>query len=208
MLKEARIVMPIIGDGADVDHDKLRNDLLNAFGGYTYTRGAGAWRNSFGQSIIDSVGVYDIALEADRDASWDQLFQIAMAAGRELKQEAVYIRYPDGTVEITKVNDRNELGGLNRPTEDNGGVKTPLGAKRLPQVGEVWRNSVDQLIAVIGPAGNARLDGGYFCSILSRGDSGSNYAGHTYYVDLDGKVLPDKSSHPRDLKTYVARFDS
>lgn len=222
MLKEARIVMPFDKDGLSprYQHSNLRNSLVAAFGGFTVSYGGG-WRNDKGETVTDAIAIYDIALEADRDSTWDWLFQIAMAAGAELKQEAVYIRYPDGTVCIEPVKSREGLGGLQRPTEANGGVKTvppqlddtprdmtgqPLGTKRLPQVGEVWRARTGELIAILSQA--SVLDGGYNTVTLSKGETAIN-PGRTGLHDLDGKPYGGArgGTSPFDLVTFVTRFD-
>lgn len=214
MLREARIVMPYDNDDED-SHAGLRTALLDAFGGYTCTTGVGAWRDDFRRSIIDRVQVYDVAIEAERDATWDTLFQIAMKAGRELDQEAVYIRYPDGSVCIEPVHGREGLGGLMPPTKENGGVKdapsvaeaapqVPLGGRRLPAVGEIWETSCGDKVAIVRSLN--RVIGRFDVVVLSSGPYSPFGAGLSYEVDEDGKVLTDKSSHPRDLKRFVKDF--
>lgn len=213
MLKEARIVMPSpAGDG--MDHESLRTAIVAAFGGYTCTTGVGAWRPADSDTtIVDKVAIYDVAIEAERDASWDMLFQIAMQAGRDLKQEAVYIRYPDGAVEIAKVPGPGEVtwrenyaeGG--NPTKVGGDpAKVPLGGRRLPQVGEIWETSCGDKVAVVKTTNiiELRLD----VVVLANGPTSpaSFKAGVAYDVDEDGKVLRDHTSHPRDLKRFVKDF--
>jgi hypothetical protein len=78
-------------------------------------------------------------------------------------------------------------------------------AKRLPQVGEVWRNRGGALVAVMTAA--TILDGGFNVVTLSRSDTARN-PGHVYLVDLDGHVHRDHSGAPGDLVTPVTRFDS
>jgi len=222
MLKEARIVMPYkVISGVREDHAELRKAIVEAFGGFTVAYGSGGWRNHEGSAILDAVAIYDIAIEAERDASWDQLFHIAMQAGRDLNQEAVYIRYPDGTVCIEPVHGREGLGGLQRPTEANGGIKDrigedlkapaaladkPLGTKRLPQVGEVWRARTGELIAILSQA--SVLDGGYNTVTLTRGETAIN-PGRVGLHDLDGKPYGGArgGTSPFDLISFVTRFD-
>lgn len=197
MLREARIVMPY-NAARDVrtDHDNLRGDLVGAFGGYTASYGSGAWRNDAGDTVTDVVAIYDVAIEAERDATWDTLFQIAMAAGRELKQEAVYIRYPDGHVEIAQVHGSQP--------EDRLGAKVPLGGRRLPAVGEIWETSCGDKVAVVRSFN--RVIGKHEVVVLTNGPDSPFSAGTKYEIDEDGKVLPDKSSHPRNLKRFVKDF--
>lgn len=197
MLKEARIAMPYDPQGLTYryQHDELRRDLIAAFGGVTVTKGEGSWNNEAGH-----VAIYDIAMEAERDATWDKLFQIAMKAGRQLGQKAVYIRYPDGSVEIADVAAFAE-NSVKRPDAP----QIPLGAKRTPQVGEIWETSEGAVVAVIKNI-IAKPGGGLDVVMLKHGTLGAYRPGTTYEVDLDGKVLPDQSSHPRDLKRFVKDF--
>lgn len=221
MLREARIVMPynsgIVSSGA---HTAMATAFCEAFGGYTCTDGVGGWMNGVVR-VDDVVKVYDVAIEADRDASWDKLFQIAMTAGRALGQEAVYIRYPDGTVSIEPVHGREGLGALQPSFGDvsmaeaepyrpvSVGVveltpKVPLGGRRLPAVGEIWETSNGTTVAVVDNF--PLIDGGYKVAVLKAASEGGFRPSTSYIIDLDGKVLPDKSSHPRDLKRFVKDF--
>lgn len=210
MLREARIVMPTSTayDSAPA-HKKLVSVLVSTFG-HLIVHSA---------EIITSVGplterwddatVYDVAIEADRDASWDKLFQIAMTAGRELKQESVYIRYPDGHVEIAScaikpTETRNDAADAFAYGAAGTAKRSGLGAKRLPQVGEVWRNRGGALVAVMSAA--TVLDGGYNVVTLSKSDTARN-PGRVYLVDLDGHVYRDHSGAPGDLVSAVTRFD-
>lgn len=212
MLREARIVVAKTDDASSPStHARVRSQLHGAF-------------KDFLAFHVYAAVVYDVSIEADRDASWDKLFQIAMEAGIALKQDSVYIRYPDGSVEIAKVPPAGGVtwseryateraseapsGAVGAPGLQPGAFNAPpasLGAKRLPQIGEIWRNGVNQLVAVSRTA--TTIDGGYIAVTLTQGDSGKAGVGTTYIVDLNGFVLPDQSSHPRDLKTYVTRFD-
>lgn len=104
-MKEARIVMPVaplMNSASAAAHAALRKSLAYTFGGYTSTEGLGAWVNN-GSVVQDEVVIYDIACDEHKDATYDKLFTLAVEAGWALNQEAVYIRYPDGTVEIASV---------------------------------------------------------------------------------------------------------
>lgn len=198
MLREARIVMPVLrGIVSTGAHSRLMSELCAAFGGVTRYQGLGSWKNDNSDQIDDVVNIYDIAMEAERDATWDKMFQIAMKAGRQLGQKAVYIRYPDGSVEIADT--RTAAGATIAES------KIPLGAKRTPQVGEIWETSEGALVAVIKNI-IAKPGGGLDVVMLKQGTLGAYRPGTTYEVDLDGKVLPDQSSHPRDLKRFVKDF--
>ena len=95
MLREARIVMPTLRGTGQLEtshtaHGELRHQLIEAFGGYTATDGTGGWFDGQ-ERHLETVMVYDVAIEAERDATWDTLFQIAMKAGHELGQQAVQL---------------------------------------------------------------------------------------------------------------------
>lgn len=84
----------------------------------------------------------------------------------------------------------------------------PLGAKRLPQVGEVWSTPSGSLAAVVSQA--TILDGGYNVVVLTKGST-TAMPGRTYVVDLDGNWLGSKEPvgdrHPLALARFVRRFD-
>lgn len=191
MLKEARIVMPIvIGSSA---HGSMQDALLQAFGGFTSYQGQGQWLDG-GETEYDDVIVYDVAAENNVDAM-SKLRSIAMTAGQALGQKAVYIRFPDGRVEIVEI--VKNLGAER---------VTPLpGIKRLPQVGEVWESHCGALIAVMTQA--SVLDGGYNAVSLTAGDSAVQ-PGRTILLDMDGKMYGGSKGEPRpfDLKLFVKRF--
>lgn len=81
----------------------------------------------------------------------------------------------------------------------------PLGAKRLPAPGEVWRNRNGALVAVMSAA--SVLDGGYNVVTISKSESARN-PGHVYVVNLDGNIFPARTGAGGDLTAYVTRFDS
>ena len=101
MLREARIVMPHGDTYASImAHNDLRKNLASAFGGFTCFRGEGGWVDVNGNLIRDDVTIYDIAIDNDRDAPFDLLHRFAVEAGRALGQQSVYVRYPNGEVDI------------------------------------------------------------------------------------------------------------
>ena len=106
------------------------------------------------------------------------------------------IRYPDGHVEIAQVHGSQP--------EDRLGAKVPLGGRRLPAVGEIWETSCGDKVAIVRSFN--RVIGRFDVVVLSSGPDSPFGAGLSYAVDEDGKVLTDKSSHPRDLKRFVKDF--
>jgi len=202
MLKEARIVMPFANFGSD--HSQLRAALIETFGGYTCAVGQGGWYDEVNQERIDdSVVIYDVAIEDTLEAR-RKLLDTALDAGRSLAQKAVYVRYPDGRVDIVDTkpgqDDGLQPGAFNVPP-------AALGAKRLPQVGEVWRTRSESLVAILKQA--SVLDGGYDAITLTKGDTAIG-AGRPMLYSLDGHVYGGSKGEPRpfDLVAFVTRFDS
>lgn len=102
-LREARIVLPEFGNdgsplcGAGGPVTRLEGMLVKLFGGYTRTEGVGAYMNGGGHTITESVIVYDVACYPTQKGL---LRTLAETFAHEAKQEAVYLRYPDGIVEF------------------------------------------------------------------------------------------------------------
>jgi hypothetical protein len=114
MLREARIVMPYIvmltADRKEVwepksldAHRVLKERICAAFGGFTMTTGHGGWVDVRGIVHKDTVAVYDIAVDSDRDAPFELIARFAIEAGKALSQESVYVRYPNGEVDIIEL---------------------------------------------------------------------------------------------------------
>lgn len=107
-MREARIILPHYATAASVDaHQKLRHALLAAFGGYTVTNGTGAWLDGEKPSH-DNVTIYDVAVHLSK-ANREHVREIAVSAATALGEKAVYVRYPEGNVDIIP---------LARPKED------------------------------------------------------------------------------------------
>ena len=103
-MREARITMPLVGrylttERSERVHALLSIRIAKRFGGYTATKGYGGWIDAHGNMIEEGVMVYDIAATPDEAADRD-VRELAEWAGRELKQEAVYVRTFSGDVEI------------------------------------------------------------------------------------------------------------
>lgn len=101
MMQEARLIVPIHYHAAEAF--AIERILLETFGGWTQTHGAGMWRDEKGNNISEPVRIYDIACEqclatiiALKDCA-----RILLDAG----ESAVYIRWPNGKVHFaTKEN--------------------------------------------------------------------------------------------------------
>ena len=106
-MKEARIILPLVGKSADgvrppsaaAVHRLLRTRLAKRFGGYTRTTGYGGWVDGEGQIVEENVAVYDVAINPTAEDNAD-LRDIAVAAARNLLQDAVYFRQTSGLLEI------------------------------------------------------------------------------------------------------------
>ena len=101
-MREALIILPNEdnhGRHIVAVHDRLQVALCNVFGGYTATQACGGWQSTDGARIEESVTCYMVAME-DSQANAAVLREIALDAGKEAKQEAMYVRYASGEVEI------------------------------------------------------------------------------------------------------------
>lgn len=105
MLREARITMPHHGtDLCSTVHQKLGEQLAAAFGGFTCFQGTGGWVDpSSGDTLVEPVFIYDVAIDSERDSPTDLIARFAIEAGEALDQTSVYVRYPNGAVDIIKI---------------------------------------------------------------------------------------------------------
>lgn len=100
MKREARLICPILdNDGNPVGEalQSVETALGEAFGGFTYFVGDGVWYNPAGKRFADGVNIYDVAID-DTPNSRHRLRQIALQFLKDAKQQAVYLRWPDGEV--------------------------------------------------------------------------------------------------------------
>ena len=103
-MREFTIILPRDIPSASTN---LRTTLLDAFGGYTEHEATGAWRDEFtGKVYYDHNSVFTVGAFVEHTA---KIREIAAQAGREAKQESVYIRMPDGAVEFVKCGTLNVL---------------------------------------------------------------------------------------------------
>lgn len=214
-MREARIIMPLLNPQS-MTHIYMQRELIEAFGGFTATSGYGGWKDSAGTNIRDEVMVYDIACDENRDRVYDQLFEIAMKAGRALNQQAVYIRYPNGDVEIADTD--RMFAGRAQPAERSAeaketdelykeltGKEYKPGVKRTPELNEVWETPGGCKVATVAIA--TKLDGGYKVVVLSPGNT-MHKPGDMYVVDYDGRftTMREHYHHPLDLTKFVTAF--
>lgn len=108
-MREARLILPNAdNDGQPLSfaHDWLKGELIGAFGGYTATPSQGGWRSPNGTIYEEPGTAYDIACDDGCDA---YLRGLAQRIGRLARQQAVYLRQPNGVVEIVDTSAADRL---------------------------------------------------------------------------------------------------
>lgn len=119
-MKEARLVL-VIEPGTAAPNDACLNALEGEFGGLTRTTGFGVWNGS-----SENVWIVDIAYEATTENDC-KLYDIADKYRDQASQEAVYLRYGNGNVQMVTARscfdngefDWNSLvDSLHRPKDD------------------------------------------------------------------------------------------
>jgi hypothetical protein len=80
-------------------HIRFLNWIVDKFGGYTATRGSGAYRHKDGRLQTEPVMIVDIAV-SDDPGQLHLLRDIARTFCREADQECVYLRNQFGDVEF------------------------------------------------------------------------------------------------------------
>lgn len=94
-LREARIILT-----SDHSPEELERRLLQAFGGFTkMSRAFGVWQSPSGEVYEEHVIVYDVAAEPTHENEL-KLRRLADWARVEYDQEAIYLRWPEGDVEL------------------------------------------------------------------------------------------------------------
>lgn len=101
-MREARIILPKIdNNGHDLAsaHAALARDICRAFGGVTASDTRGMWVGYDGTLYDEPGTAYDVAMDATEENA-ATLRDLAVRYGQLCGQEAVYVRYTCGTVEI------------------------------------------------------------------------------------------------------------
>lgn len=181
-LREARVVMPMPLDGMR-HHEAMRRQFIKAFGGYTAQVGNGGWMDPATGEIIDEpVVIYDVAIKPGENV---KLYLIARDTAKALGQKAVYIRYPDGVVEIV-------------PSDQS---KEALNSPRLVQLGDVWEARDGTLVRIKHKITSADA---FVVRPVVRNETGSgpDYL-NEYLVNPDGTYMGGMGAHPRDLTRFV-----
>lgn len=101
-MREALIILPQFdNDKHSLKHVRARlsKSLMHAFGGCTIRTAHGSWLDGHGHPVIEPVWEIVAACD-DTPANAAAIRALAIDAGHEGKQEAVYCRLPSGDVEI------------------------------------------------------------------------------------------------------------
>lgn len=103
-MRETSFILPLTdndGNGLAHVHAEVQEELLNAFGGFTMEDVQGVWRNDEGRRFVDASKRYTVAFDDDPSRDNDYRFSlIAAQAGKRAKQECIYVRWSNGTVEL------------------------------------------------------------------------------------------------------------
>lgn len=103
MLREAKIIVPEFDNDKNslaAVHRGVAKHLQQAFGGVTITKGDGSWFDpEDGEIYSEPVLLFYVACE-DQQLSYDILRKAASFVKKEGKQKAVYVAFPDASVEI------------------------------------------------------------------------------------------------------------
>ena len=131
MKREAKIICPNTAKAPGNAPRALylaQRDCVLAFGGYTAAQGDGGWIDDHGTLIAEPVTILTIACGPTPE-QWQALDAIADTVGRMACQECVYIKYPNGNVELrdtaqlwngeATVLTVNDLAAIDHATEDN-----------------------------------------------------------------------------------------
>lgn len=93
----ARLHMPLYdnsGNSVEPAVESASLDLLEAFGGVTFTKGWGMWRDDTGRVYRDNLLIADVATTWDNEAR-AKLRTIAAHYGAEAGQKSVYVSFPE-----------------------------------------------------------------------------------------------------------------
>ncbi len=101
-MKLARIILPERDNDNQTlawQHQALQDILIARYGGYTATKGCGAWDAGEDRVHREVVWVYDVAMER---AAVVDFRKLAADTARDANQDCVMIVTPQGDVEYVK----------------------------------------------------------------------------------------------------------
>jgi len=105
-MREGLVICPKFdnnGNPLETLKDAAVRDMIAAFGGCTIREAQGAWVNPDGKLFVEPVWELVSAYDPDSLAGDAALTDIAKRIGTEGRQEAVYLRYASGDVEIVSM---------------------------------------------------------------------------------------------------------
>ncbi len=105
MLKEARLIVPMQDNDGHPSDDilsEVRSRMLDVFGGYTETVGMGGWADA-GSIYREPVAIFDVAIDPFDSTKTGALLALAQHVRQQLYQEAVYLRWYDGDIQLVTV---------------------------------------------------------------------------------------------------------
>lgn len=88
---------------------ELRTALISKFGGYTEIAATGGWKDPNGLTHLDPSIAFDVAYEQNT-LNDETFFHLAQWAATAFKQEAIYLRYPNGFVQFVDKHSNMENG--------------------------------------------------------------------------------------------------
>ena len=102
---EAKFVLPIATpSGRDLTglHDALEIELCQVFGGFHAERVRGGWKSPEGNLQIETCFAYTVAMPSTNETG-ARLRAIAVHYARLAEQQAYYLRFANGEVEIVNI---------------------------------------------------------------------------------------------------------
>jgi hypothetical protein len=96
-MREAKLILPVY-DNRGISlvnvHEALHAKLAHHFKGYTATTADGGWKGG-----SEPVIVYTIAMR-NTSRNNERLYDIAEWLVEQAQQDAIYVKHPDGTVQL------------------------------------------------------------------------------------------------------------
>lgn len=109
-MKEARIILPDMNAEQQAALYEVQKHIVAAFGGCTVTSGYGYWVDpKTTLNIGEVVKLVDVAYIPSIEAD-NKLYDIANAFRIDCKQEAVYLRYGNGNVQLVTADSTMDNG--------------------------------------------------------------------------------------------------
>jgi len=95
-MREAKIILPLNdnqGEPMETAHSRLQKTLCTEFGGFTAQNATGGYVNQAGETQIEDVTIYFIAIQFK---DWPKMQNIARDLIDTTDQESIYLGQPNG----------------------------------------------------------------------------------------------------------------